>query len=77
MGNSVLDRKLFNPVTNTWVPSHMRRRLAYPDCYVQWSMRSRGREQAGYVWASLNGAPVFVNNEIQLSPSQTPTPQNR
>jgi membrane fusion protein (multidrug efflux system) len=24
-----------------------------------------------------NGAPVFVNNEIQLSPSQTPTPQNR
>jgi membrane fusion protein (multidrug efflux system) len=24
-----------------------------------------------------NGAPVFVNNEIQLSPSQTPHPQNR
>jgi membrane fusion protein (multidrug efflux system) len=24
-----------------------------------------------------NGAPVVVNNEIQLSPSQTPTPQNR
>jgi membrane fusion protein (multidrug efflux system) len=24
-----------------------------------------------------NGAPVFVNNEIQLSPSQTPNPQNR
>jgi len=24
-----------------------------------------------------NGAPVFVNNEIQLQPSQTPNPQNR
>jgi membrane fusion protein (multidrug efflux system) len=24
-----------------------------------------------------NGAPVFVNNEIQLKPSQTPNPQNR
>lgn len=24
-----------------------------------------------------NGAPVLVNNEIQLSPSQTPDPQNR
>jgi membrane fusion protein (multidrug efflux system) len=24
-----------------------------------------------------NGAPVFVNNEIQLQPSQTPSPQNR
>jgi len=24
-----------------------------------------------------NGAPVFVNNEIQLSPSQTPKPENR
>jgi len=24
-----------------------------------------------------NGAPIFVNNEIQLSPSQTPNPQNR
>ena len=24
-----------------------------------------------------NGAPVIVNNEIQLSPSQTPAPQNR
>jgi membrane fusion protein (multidrug efflux system) len=24
-----------------------------------------------------NGTPVFVNNEIQLSPSQTPNPQNR
>jgi len=24
-----------------------------------------------------NGAPIVVNNEIQLSPSQTPTPQNR
>ena len=24
-----------------------------------------------------NGAPVIVNNEIQLSPSQTPNPQNR
>jgi membrane fusion protein (multidrug efflux system) len=24
-----------------------------------------------------NGAPVFVNNEIQLNPSQTPKPQNR
>jgi membrane fusion protein (multidrug efflux system) len=24
-----------------------------------------------------NGAPVFVNNEIQLSPSQTPNPPNR
>jgi membrane fusion protein (multidrug efflux system) len=24
-----------------------------------------------------NGAPVVVNNEIQLSPSQTPNPQNR
>jgi len=24
-----------------------------------------------------NGAPVFVNNEIQLSPSATPNPQNR
>ncbi|HEX4404353.1 MAG TPA: efflux RND transporter periplasmic adaptor subunit [Polyangia bacterium] len=24
-----------------------------------------------------NGAPIFVNNEIKLSPSQTPNPQNR
>jgi membrane fusion protein (multidrug efflux system) len=24
-----------------------------------------------------NGAPVTVNNQIKLSPSQTPTPQNR
>jgi len=24
-----------------------------------------------------NGAPIVVNNEIQLSPSQTPSPQNR
>lgn len=24
-----------------------------------------------------NGAPIFVNNEIQLAPSQTPTPPNR
>jgi membrane fusion protein (multidrug efflux system) len=24
-----------------------------------------------------NGAPVFVNNEVQLQPSQTPNPQNR
>jgi len=24
-----------------------------------------------------NGAPVFVNNEIQLHPSQTPNPLNR
>jgi hypothetical protein len=24
-----------------------------------------------------NGAPIFVNNEIQLAPSQKPTPPNR
>jgi len=24
-----------------------------------------------------NGAPVIVNNEIKLAPSQTPNPQNR
>jgi len=24
-----------------------------------------------------NGAPVMVNNQVTLSPSQTPAPQNR